>query len=171
MIYFILILFFTMFLYSNPTQEQFRSEINNRLCLDNYNTCHNYEECCSRKNFYKLGHAKQCIHVKRNQKCDIYRKKKKCVKTQTPMKKIYKPGYSFIPFNNWNSHRVPVCSGKDTIPQGSITNKRIYNSEKINNNLKHNKNETDHHKEYNDTFFSSLEKIVYSRLPLFHFKY
>jgi len=158
-----------MVLYLNSIPEKFRTEINNKLCLDNYNTCLNYDECCSRKNFYKLGHTKQCLHVKKNQQCDIYRIKNKYVKTQGSMKKIYKPGYSFIPFNNWNSERVPVCSGKDTVPQDSNNNKQVYYSETINNTIKHNKTETDHHEEHTNSFFDKLETIMYNRLPLFPF--
>lgn len=168
MIYFIFILFFILILYLNNIQESFRSDINNKLCLDNYNTCLNYNECCSRKNFYKLGHAKQCIHVKKHKNCNIYRDKKNIIRRPL-RKKIYVPGYSFIPFYNWNNSRAPVCHGKNIVPKGSIGNRRVYNSQKVDNSIKHPNTENEHHEDHNNNFITDLERIVHNKLSRFIF--
>ena len=170
MFYLILIVFFIWVLYLNTVKESFRYEINNKLCLDNYTTCLNYDMCCSRKHFHKLGHAKQCIHVEKNKNCDIYRKKIYKKKKIPFIKPRYIPGYSFIPFNNWNNHRHPVCHGKNiAVPQGSIRNRRVYNSQSVDNSVKHAKLHNDHHEEHVHDFFTKLDNIVHNKLSKFLF--
>ena len=154
---FIILVFYNI----KSKREYFLEPINNKLCLNHYYTCRNYEKCCSHDNFFKLGHTKPCIHVKNQTNCDLYKKNTPVHidKTKTILPK-YIPGYSYIPFYDWKYDTLTRCKGKNILdPSGIIRNKSVYNSSKINNTIKHKNTNNEHLENHRENLFTNLKKI------------
>ena len=126
--------FFVIFLIIKK-KETFSDDFFDKLCLDDYYSCHNYNKCCSKDNYLKLGHSKHCNNVKNSNSCTSFKKKKKFIQNMKANYNEYRPGYSYIPFYNWNRRESPLCyTDSSIIPNNIIESKMVFSAEKINNN-------------------------------------
>jgi len=130
----ILVLFIIFFYYLiKKKYEYFSDEFFDRMCLDDFYVCKNYKKCCDKDNYYKLGHAKHCNNVIHNTNCNSYRKQTINPKTYNSYNE-YSPGFSYIPFYNWNNKKKSLCyikKSQENTPQGIFLSKLAYISKKV----------------------------------------